>query len=67
MVRLSKEQELLIADKLLDTANLTLAVLLFGQIAGEKPFSWMLALAGFVVWSMLLAFSVWVIRWTNAG
>jgi len=58
MLRLSTEQRRLLADKLLDAANVAAGALLFGQFLGEAAYSIPLGMLGVAVWLVLVAFSI---------
>ena len=54
MLRLSAGRRVLLADKLSDLANLAAGSTVLGQFLTDRPFSWLLALCGFAVWSVLI-------------
>ena len=53
MVRLTAGQRLLVADKLLDAANLALGAMVFGQFLSDRRFSLALAAVGIITWVTL--------------
>lgn len=50
MLRFSKEQRVLLVEKLPDLAQVAVGALVFGQFLGERPFLYTVAAAGYVVW-----------------
>ena len=60
VLRFSKEQRVLLVDKLPDLAQVAVGALVFGQFLGERPFSYMLAAAGYVVWIALMSFALYL-------
>jgi hypothetical protein len=48
----------LLADKLLDAANLAVGGMVFAQFVTGEPFSLAVALVGIVVWCLLVGFAV---------
>jgi hypothetical protein len=54
-----------LADKLLDTGNITLGALVVGQFLGGQPFSLWLAVGGVVAWLGLLGLSYLCTRWAG--
>jgi hypothetical protein len=54
MLRLTARQRLMLAEKVLDTANLALAGLVFGQFVGNQTFSYEVALGGVIAWFALV-------------
>lgn len=62
MLRLTSKHRRMLAEKLLDAANLGLAALFFGQFASGRPFSPGLAAAGFDWWIVVGLASVVVGR-----
>jgi hypothetical protein len=53
MLVLTRGQRELLADKLLDAANMAVAAVFFGQFVTGTPFSFPLALLGGAVWCLL--------------
>ena len=53
MLVLNREQRELLADKLLDAANLAAAALFFGQFVTGTPFSFQLPQFGGAIWCLL--------------
>ncbi len=62
MLRLNARQRGLLADKLLDTANLASAGLIFGQFVGNQSFSYRIAFIGVVAWFALVVCGVALAR-----
>jgi fatty acid desaturase len=61
MLRLSRGQKSLAAEKLADLANLAAAALVFGQVATGAALGWASALAaaiGVVLWLVLMLFAI---------
>lgn len=58
MLVLNRGQRELLADKLLDAANLAVAALFFGQFVTGIPFSFPLALLGGAVWCLLSGLAI---------
>jgi hypothetical protein len=58
MLRLSERQRDVLIDNLPDTANLALGGMLFAQFVGGQMFSTLVALAGAVVWMVLMGSSI---------
>ena len=52
MLGLTPEQRRTLADKLPDTGNLALGTLVFAQFLGDRPFVFMAAIAGVVLWAL---------------
>lgn len=61
MLVLNQGQRELLADKLLDTANLAVAALLWGQFATGSPFSFPVAVFGVTVWCLLSCLAIMLI------
>jgi len=53
MLRLTTEQRRLLAEKLLDLANLVATALVFGQFVGQQSVSLNVMTIGFTVWTVL--------------
>lgn len=62
MLRLKRRQRDVIFDKLPDLANLIAGALILGQFLSGDPFSLSVALAGFVLWAVLSAWTLWLAR-----
>lgn len=60
MLRLSSRQRLLLAEKALDTANLAIGALVFGQFVANQVFSYKVAFFGFMAWLVLLGCSLFL-------
>ena len=58
MLRSSTEQRRLLADKLLDLANVAAAALVFGQFLGDGRLSPAAIVAGFLIWMGLAGFAL---------
>ena len=58
MLLLTPGQRELLADKLLDAANLAVAALFFGQFVAGTSFSFELALFGWTVWCLLFGLAI---------
>jgi hypothetical protein len=58
MLELRPRQRTLLADKLLDFANVGAGAVVFGQFVAERPFSSESALFGLAIWAALFVFSV---------
>jgi hypothetical protein len=58
MLVLKRGQRELLADNLLDAANLAVAVLFFGQFVTATPFSFPVALLGGAVWCLLFGLAI---------
>jgi hypothetical protein len=54
MLRLTRERRAFVADKVGDTANLAVGALVFGQAVGQRGFSAPIAVAGFVIWLVVM-------------
>ena len=50
MIELNSRQRAVLADKLPDAANVAAAALVFGQVLGERTFSYWLAACGLALW-----------------
>ena len=55
MLRLTRHQRAMVAEKLLDAANIAIGGLVFGQFVSGQPFSIGLAGVGFWLWLIGLA------------
>jgi hypothetical protein len=66
MLVLNQGQRELLADKLLDAANLAAGGLLFGQFLTGIPFSIPVALLGLVCWWLLVWCAVLLTRGTTS-
>ncbi len=55
MLRLTRHQRAMVAEKLLDTANIAIGGLVFGQLVAGPPFS--IRVAGFGIWLWLIGFA----------
>jgi hypothetical protein len=62
MLRLNREQRRMVADKVLDVANLGVGALIFGQAFATRGFSTRVAAAGLGLWVVLLAVSLWFMK-----
>lgn len=62
MLRLNRPQRAVLTEKLPDVANLGVGALLFGQFVGDRPFSALLAVAGFAIWIGLMAITLTIAR-----
>jgi hypothetical protein len=62
MLVLNRGQRELLADKLLDGANLAVGGLFFGQFVTGSPFSIPVALFGIALWWVLVGFAVLLTR-----
>ena len=51
MLRLEQGQRVALSEALRDLANLVAAVLVLGQLVGERPLSWSLVVLGFATWA----------------
>jgi hypothetical protein len=58
MLVLSRGQRELLADKLLDAANLSVAALFFGQFVTGTPFSLPAAIFGGAMWCLLSGLAI---------
>ena len=61
MLRLTRSQRALLADKLLDAANVAAGALLFGQFLADR-FSFVLAIAGICLWGFLALLAVALVK-----
>jgi hypothetical protein len=61
MVRLSRSQRAVLADKFPDFANVAVAALVFGQAFSGDPFSSGLALVGVAIWITFMLLAVVVV------
>lgn len=52
-----------LSDKLMDAGNITFGALIVGQLISDRPFNWILAVAGAVVWVILYAGAYTVVQW----
>ena len=50
MLRLTRHQRVMVAEKLLDTANIAIGGLVFGQFVADRTFSPWLAATGLAIW-----------------
>lgn len=48
----------MLVDKVPDVANLAVGALSFGQLLGDRPFSFRLALSGVGMWIVLIAWTI---------
>jgi hypothetical protein len=62
MVRLTREQRRILADKLPDLANVGAGLLILGQLVGDQPVSIPLFILGTAFWVMLLTLALVVGR-----
>jgi hypothetical protein len=62
MLRLKRRQRDVILDKLPDLANLIAGALIFGRFLSGGRFSLTVALAGFVLWAVSIAWTLWLAR-----
>jgi hypothetical protein len=62
MLVLSEGQRQLLADKLLDAANLAVGGLFFGQFVTGASFSIPVALLGIILWCLLVGFAFMLTR-----
>ena len=65
MLRLTKRQQELAADKLADLANLAAAALVFGQAIGGAVLNWLsaaMAFAGVALWLLLMLLALGVAK-----
>jgi hypothetical protein len=58
MLRLTREQRHRLAETLPDTANLVIGACWFGQLLGERPFSYTWAAIGIFGYLILVAWSL---------
>ena len=58
MLELNREQRLIFVEKVPDLANVAVAALFFGQFVGDRPFSFLAAVAGIGLWCLLMAWAV---------
>jgi hypothetical protein len=58
MLRLTKKRRDILAEKFGDLANLAVGALVFGQVIGPDVFSSGVAVAGMVIWLLLMAFTL---------
>jgi len=58
MVRLTRDQRMVVLDKFPDVANLAVGALVFGQFLGEGPYSLGLAGAGIATGSALVVITL---------
>ena len=57
MLRLKRAQRAMLAEKLPDTANLTLGAMVFGQFLASG-FSWIVAVVGLALWLLFMATAI---------
>ena len=58
MLELNREQRRLIAEKLLDVANIAAGAMIFGQFLSGQSFSSGVAIGGMALWGILLAAAI---------
>jgi len=58
MVRLTRRQRDVFADKLPQVGNIGMGLLVFGQFVSQQPFSPLLFVAGVALWMLLMALAV---------
>jgi len=61
MLRLTKTQRTLVAEKLCDAGNLAAGALIFGQFLAEK-FSLWIAAGGFFLWLLFVGSALGLVR-----
>ena len=54
MLRWKRQQRAAVVGILSELANLSMAGLVFAQVISDRPFSWLLVLAGFALWVALV-------------
>jgi FtsH-binding integral membrane protein len=62
MLVLRREQRILLAETIREMANIAAGAMVFGHFLGGQTFSWTIAGGGLVVWSVLLAWSVVLVK-----
>jgi hypothetical protein len=55
---LNRQQRRVFIEKVPDVANVAVGALFFGQFLGDRPFSFLAALSGIVVWFLLMMWAV---------
>lgn len=58
MVRLNREQRMLLAETLRDIANIVAGAMVFGQFIGSQTLSYSIAAFGMGVWVALVTFAM---------
>ena len=58
MLRLTRHQRLMVAEKLLDGANVAVGAMVFGQFVADRAFSFGLALVGVGSWLGFIVFAL---------
>ena len=58
MLRLRREQRTAFSEKMFDLANLAAAALVFGQFASQQPLSWLVIVAGAMIWMALTSIAL---------
>ena len=58
MVRLNREQRMLLAETLRDIANIAAGAMVFGQFIGSQTLSYSIAAFGMGVWVALATFAM---------
>jgi hypothetical protein len=58
MVRLNREQRMLLAETLRDIANIAAGAMVFGQFIGSQTLSYSIAAFGMGVWVALVTFAM---------
>lgn len=65
MLKLTRQQRSMLAEKLLDIANLAAAAMIFGQFVSERRFSAAIAGVGATVWVVLAVCAIRLSRGTS--
>ena len=64
MLKLDREQRVLLSEKLGDVANLTFGALVLSQFVGDRAFSVGAVAAGFLSWAVVFG---WALRLRKGG
>ena len=59
MLRLDKTQRRALSETLRQLANLVAGALVLGQFVGQRPFSFILLMAGVAVWVVFVSVGLW--------
>ena len=60
MLRLTPRLREMLADKLLDAANLAVGAMTFGQVVADRPFSTDWAALGAAMWLLLVGIAIFM-------
>ena len=62
MLQLTNRQRTVLIEHLPDAANVAVGGMFFGQFVADRPFSWVVALTGLVLWTTLVTLSLFLAR-----